>query len=158
MDELTRLYNRRYYDNRLQEEVSRASRTAVEISVVFVKAYGLEAVGKQLGTLKRDEAIVGAADLIRRCVRRVDILTRYDENTFALILPFTGGTVDVVTNRIECALGDWMQEKNWNADRQLLSFGIGSAAYPRDARQPSALSDLARAEATGETFALPLAA
>ena len=158
VDDLTRLYNRRYYDNRLQEEVSRASRTTVEISVVFVQIFGLDAAAKHLGTLKRDEIVVGASDIIRRCVRRVDILTRYDEATFAVILPFTGATVHVVTARIESALAEWTQEKGWNRERRLLAYGVGSAVYPHDARQPAALSNMARSEAGGETYAIARAA
>ena len=158
VDDLTRLYNRRYYDNRLQEEMSRASRTSVEISVVFVRIFGLDAAAKQLGTLRRDEVVVGASDVIRRCVRRVDILTRYDDTTFAAILPFTGATVHVVTARIEHALNEWTQEKGWNKDRRLLAYGIGSAVYPHDARLPATLSDLARQEASGEIYAVARAA
>jgi RNA polymerase sigma-B factor len=154
VDELTRLYNRRYYDNRLHEEISRASRTTVELSVVFVKLYGLDALAKQFGTLRRDEATVGAADIARRSVRRVDIITRYDDTTFALILPFTGTTVNVVTARIEEALHHWIADKGWNDNRILLTFAIGSAVYPRDARQPAVLSKIAHAEAAGETLAL----
>ena len=158
VDDLTRLYNRRYYDNRLHEEISRASRTTVEISVVFVQIFGLDTAAKHLGTLKRDEVVVGASDIIRRCVRRVDILTRYDEATFAVILPFTGATVNIVTARIENALGEWTQEKGWNKERRLLRYGVGSAVYPHDARQPGALSELARQEASGETYAVARAA
>ena len=154
VDELTRLYNRRYYDNRLQEEISRASRTTVELSVVFVKLYGLDALAKQLGTLRRDEAITGAADIARRSIRRVDIITRYDDTTFALILPFTGATVNVVTARIDEAMHRWIADKGWNADRRLLTYAVGSAVYPRDTRQPAILSEIAHAEAAGETLAL----
>ncbi len=156
VDDLTRLYNRRYYDNRLQEEVSRASRTGTELSVIFVRLDGLETLSRQLGTLKRDEALTGTSDILRRSVRRVDILTRYDEQTFALILPFTGESVDVVTRRMEQNMAAWLREKGWNLTRQRLTFGIGSAVFPLDSRQPETLSRLACAESKSERDALPL--
>lgn len=156
VDDLTRLYNRRYYDNRLQEEVSRASRTGTELSVIFVRLDGLETLSRQLGTLKRDEALTGTSDILRRSVRRVDILTRYDEQTFALILPFTGESVDVVTRRMEQNMANWLREKGWNLTRQRLTFGIGSAVFPLDSRQPETLSQLACEEAKSERDALPL--
>ena len=158
VDELTRLYNRRYYDNRLQEEVSRASRSTVELSVVFVNVTGLDALAKFLGTQRRDEALLGMTNIIQRSVRRVDIVTRYAENIFALILPFTGTTVSVVTERIDQALEELISAKGWNADRRLLTYGIGSAVYPHDSRQSDALSHLAAAEAADEPIVLARAA
>ena len=156
VDDLTRLYNRRYYDNRLQEEVSRASRTGTDMSVIFVRLDGLANLARTQGTLKRDEALTGTSDILRRSVRRVDILTRYDEQTFALILPFTGASVDVVTRRIEQNLGSWLAEKGWQGLRPLVTFGIGSAVFPRDSRQSEPLSRLACEEANGEHDDLPL--
>ena len=158
VDELTRLYNRRYYENRLQEEISRASRSTVEISVVFVEVSGLDALTKSLGTQRRDETLLGMTGIIQRCVRRVDIVTRYEENIFAIILPFTGTTVSVVTARINQALEEWITAKGLNANRKLLTYGIGSAVFPRDARQPNALSQMASTEAAGEPIVLARAA
>lgn len=156
VDDLTRLYNRRYYDNRLQEEVSRASRTGTDMSVIFVHLDGLANMARTQGTLKRDEALTGTSDILRRSVRRVDILTRYDEQTFALILPFTGASVDVVTRRIEQNLSEWLAEKGWQGLRPLVTFGVGSAVFPRDSRQSELLSRLACEEAGGECDTLPL--
>ena len=149
VDDLTRLYNRRYYDNRLQEEVSRASRMAVDLSVIFIRIEGLEAVARHLGTLRRDEVTVGMATVIQNSVRRVDILTRYETETFALILPFTGANVDVVTARIRQEMEAWLVAGSWNADRPLISFEIGSAVYPRDSREASVLSELAMQDTKG---------
>jgi RNA polymerase sigma-B factor len=156
VDDLTRLYNRRYYDNRLQEEISRASRTGTDMSIIFVRLDGLANLARLQGTLKRDEALTGTADILRRSVRRVDILTRYDEQTFALILPFTGATVEVVTRRMEQHLSDWLSEKGWQGLRPLVTFGIGSAVCPRDGRKAETLSLLACEEAQGEHETLPL--
>ncbi len=156
VDDLTRLYNRRYYDNRLQEEVSRASRTGTDMSVIFVRLEGLANLARTQGTLKRDEALTGTSDILRRSMRRVDILTRYDEQTFACILPFTGESVDVVTRRIEQNLGSWLSEKGWQGLKPLVRFGVGSAVFPRDFRQSEPLSRLACAEANGEREGLPL--
>ena len=156
VDDLTRLYNRSYYDNRLQEEVSRASRTGTDMSVIFVRLNGLANLARTQGTLRRDEALTGTSGILRRSVRRVDILTRYDEQTFALILPFTGESVTVVTTRIEQNMNAWLMEKGWRGLRPLVTFGIGSAVFPRDSRQSETLSRLACEEAIGERATLPL--
>jgi len=100
VDGLTRLYNRRYFETRLEEELSRASRNGGETAVLFVKISGLESFTRANGTLKGDEVVTGTAEIIRSSVRRLDILTRYDTDVFALILPHTGTNVHIVGARL----------------------------------------------------------
>ncbi len=133
VDSLTRLYNKNYFITRLDEELSRASRLGSEVSVLFIKCTGLESFTRSSGTLKGDEAVTGSADIIRRTVRRVDILTRYEEDIFALILPHTGENVHIVRNRLILALSAWLREKGWDEGRSPLTFKMGTAIYPRDA-------------------------
>jgi RNA polymerase sigma-B factor len=156
VDGLTRFYNRHYFENRLEEELSRASRMNSEVAVLFIMLGGLEAFTRVQGTLKGDDAVLGSADIIRKTVRRVDIITRYNADTFALILPFTGPNVQIVRSRLETALSAWLEAQGWDAGRAPLTLGLGSATYPRDATQPQALSSLAHRQIAPE--ALPRAA
>lgn len=139
VDGLTRLYNRHYFEDRLEEELSRASRLGSEVSVLFVLLDGLEAFTRAHGTLKGDEAVLGAAETIRHTVRRVDILTRHSLDTFALILPFTGENVRIVQNRLSLALSDWLEAQTWDKERAPLLLGLGAAVYPQDATQTEPL-------------------
>ncbi len=140
VDSLTRLYNRSYYNSRLDEELSRASRLGSEVAILYVRIDGLDSFTRACGTLKGDEAVVSSAEIIKRTVRRSDILTRCGEDTFALILPHTGANVRIVEERLMSALVGWMEEKGWHDGRSPISFRMGSAVYPRDATQPEALS------------------
>lgn len=146
VDSQTRLYNCNYFESRLEEELSRASRMESELALLFVVLGGLESFARAQGTLKADNAVLGTAEIIRQTVRRVDILTRYSEDTFALILPFTGEKVRVVQARLAVALGDWLEEQGWHAGRAPLRLGLGSAIYPRDAREPAPLAALAQSK------------
>lgn len=133
VDELTRCYNRRYYETRLQEELSRASREGDEAAVLFVKVGGLDVFIRQYGTLKGDEAVTELAVLIARQVRRSDIVTRYSTDEFALILPRTGRIAQLVRSRLILAIETWLGDKGWNGGRAPLVIGTGMALYPRDA-------------------------
>lgn len=144
VDSLTRLYNRRYFDSRLEEELSRASRMGSEVAVLFVEVCGLEAFTRGCGTIKGDEAVNGIAETIRKTVRRVDILTRYGENVFALILPHTGKTVEIVRQRLTRALSAWLQEKGWDGGRFPLTMSMGASVYPGEATSAGLLSALAQ--------------
>jgi RNA polymerase sigma-B factor len=140
VDSLTRLYNRNYFENRLREEISRASRMGCELSVLFVTIDGIERFTQINGTLKGDEAVLGTMDTIRNTIRRVDIVTRYSAETFGLILPFTGRSVETVHARIEAALNVWLGARGWDLSRCPLAFDIRTAVYPHDAGQAEQLA------------------
>ncbi len=150
VDPLTRLYNGQYFETRLDEELSRASLLGSEVSVLFVRVIGLDPFLRAHGLLKRDEAVLGIARVINACVRRVDIVTRYEENNFAVILPYTGKNIDVVFQRLEEVLTELLAGAAWNAGKCPLSTEIGVAVFPRDgvhAESLIALSQSGRAVA-----------
>ena len=127
VDPHTRLYNRRYFDNRLEEELSRASRYGHPVSLVIVRLEGYEHVSRAYGTIKAEETIREAAALIKGSVRRVDIVTRFDEKTFAVVLPHTGAPVSVVNARLSEKLEEWLQEAGLVSGRAPIVPWIGSA-------------------------------
>lgn len=143
VDPLTRLYNRVYFESRLEEELSRASRQGYEVSALFVQIEGVADFLRAHGTLKHEEALQHSAELIRRAVRRVDIVTRYAEDTFALILPHTGRNAQIVQTRLAATLTQWLTEKGWNQGRTPLVLRIGYALYPQDATLGKELTELA---------------
>src|SRR5262249_55625740 len=100
VDPLTRLYNRRYFDSRLDEEISRASRHAYAIAVVLLTLEGYDQISRAYGTLRAEDILCHAAQLIKDHVRRVDIVTRFGEQTFGLVLPHTGAQVGIVAERL----------------------------------------------------------
>lgn len=153
VDPLTHLYNRHYYESRLQEEQSRSGLNGQELSIVMLRCYGIAEFNRVQGTLKGDELITGFALVLGQCVRRVDIVTRYSEDIFALILPRTGGNVCIVTERVSVALTDWLAEKGWDTGRGRIVFTIGSAVYSRKPAQSISLTEeaLQRAELKQET-------
>ena len=149
VDRLTRLYSRGYFDSRLEEELSRASRECTELAVIFVKLGGMDAFQHNNCTLKVDEILHGLVKVIRRTIRHHDILTRYDNDMFAIILPFTGRNAIMVADRVSVALYGWLDERRDSKDAALLTPGIGLALYPFEAEHPGSLATLAM-ERTGE--------
>ena len=143
VDRLTRLYKRGYFDGRLEEELSKASRECAELAVLFVRFTGMDAFQKANGTLKVDETIHGLVHVMRRSLRRHDILTRYDNETFAIILPFTGQNAAVVQQRLTEALCLWLSEHRTAKDVDVLMPGTGIAMYPFEAVHPTSLANLA---------------
>ena len=140
VDPLTRLYNRYYYESRLEEEMSRSSREGKKVSVIFLRIQNFSPFRTQNGTLPADEALTETTQTIRGCIRRVDILTRYDKDTFALILPFTGETGALVLERLEGKLKSLYEAKGWSRGGMGLTIRMGMATCPDEARQGMALT------------------
>jgi RNA polymerase sigma-B factor len=144
VDRLTRLYNKGYFDSRLEEELSRASRECAELAVIFVKLGGLDAFQRANGTLRVDETIHNFVQIIRKTIRKHDILTRYDNDMFAVILPFTGRNAIMVADRISLALFKWLEDHREAKDTAFLTPGVGVALYPFEAEHPGSLATLAK--------------
>ena len=86
-DELTGLYNRRYFNQRFEREVLRAKRykrplTAIMIDIDYFKNYN-DINGHILG----DEVLKKVANLLESNIRKADILARYGGEEFVLLLP-----------------------------------------------------------------------
>ena len=140
VDSLTRLYNRRYYESRLEEEMSRASREGKKVSVLFLRLQNYSAFLARHGTLPADDLLLSTVEMVRGGIRRVDILTRYEKDTFALILPFTGETGRLVMERLESKLTELYAAKNGMRNESEVRLLCGFATCPDDGRQGMALT------------------
>ncbi len=86
VDVETGLFNRRYFQKRLTQEVRRAIRYSLDLSVLLVSIDGGETSGVDQASLAKSLAGLLAAN-----VRAADQPARYDDRRFAVILPETAG-------------------------------------------------------------------
>ena len=88
-DGLTGLLNHRSFYQRLEEEVSRAKRYHLPLSLVILDTDCLKRLNDRYGHLIGDELLRVFARLITSTVRRSDIVARYGGDEFAILLPHT---------------------------------------------------------------------
>jgi diguanylate cyclase (GGDEF)-like protein len=86
-DPLTGLFNRRYLENRLQQEVSRARRDRSWLSCLMLDVDHFKAVNDRYGHPAGDAVLQGVARALQAGVRNFDTVTRYGGEEFAVILP-----------------------------------------------------------------------
>ena len=90
LDGLTSLHNRRYFNETLEREVSRAQRYGRRLAILLLDLDNLKAINDQLGHLAGDTALSEIAQRVRSVVRTSDIACRTGGDEFAVILPESG--------------------------------------------------------------------
>ncbi|MDR1327208.1 MAG: GGDEF domain-containing protein [Heliobacteriaceae bacterium] len=88
-DELTGLYNRKYLHERLDQEISRAKRYGNKLSCLLFDLDFFKVVNDVYGYDWGDVLLRSIADKLKQLIRKEDVLTRYGDEEFLLILPNT---------------------------------------------------------------------
>jgi len=87
VDPLTGLFNRRYFETRLDEEIQRARRYGVELALLVIDADDFKRLNDRMGHLMGDRVLRAMADTLRRSVRGFDVCTRFGGEEFAILMP-----------------------------------------------------------------------
>lgn len=88
-DELTGLYNRKYLHERLEAEISRAKRYKTQLSCLLFDIDFFKVVNDMYGYDWGDVLLRSLADKLKALIRKEDVLTRYGDEEFLLLLPNT---------------------------------------------------------------------
>ena len=88
-DVLTGLFNRKYLHARLDAEISRAKRYGTDLSCLLIDIDFFKTVNDMYGYDWGDVLLKKVAEMLKALIRKEDILTRYGDEEFLLILPNT---------------------------------------------------------------------
>jgi diguanylate cyclase (GGDEF)-like protein len=87
VDPLTSLFNRRYFEARIDEEIQRARRYGLDLALLVIDADDFKALNDVFGHLIGDRVLRTMADMLRRSVRAFDVCTRFGGEEFAILMP-----------------------------------------------------------------------
>ena len=89
IDHLTGIFNRRYFMDRLREEIDRAQRYNTPFAVAFIDVDNFKRINDEHGHLNGDEILRQLTSTCAKQVREIDTLARIGGEEFALLLPQT---------------------------------------------------------------------
>ena len=82
-----RLFNRRYFETRLEQEIQRQRRQFDELSLLMVDLDNFKDLNDSQGHLVGDRVLREVADILRRAVRIFDVCARYGGEEFVILMP-----------------------------------------------------------------------
>jgi len=143
VDDLTGLYNMRYLDVSLDNEIKRAKRFKKGLGLLFVDLDHFKNVNDDYGHLIGSKLLKEVADSLLKSIREIDTAIRYGGDEFILILPDTSREGSI---RVAERLREHMENEIFLTGEELqlkITCCIGVAAYPEDAENPVDLIHLA---------------
>ncbi|KAA3646266.1 MAG: diguanylate cyclase [Chloroflexi bacterium] len=131
-DALTALPNRRAFDLRLEDEISRAQRYENKMALVMMDFNDFKRVNDRYGHPAGDRMLRRFAVCMQNSVRRTDFLARYGGDEFVLLLPETDGkNAEILAQKLQRDLMQCTFDiKLGTSELVTLSYGVG--AYPAD--------------------------
>ncbi|MEW8508134.1 MAG: EAL domain-containing protein [Candidatus Thiodiazotropha sp.] len=142
-DVLTKLYNRRYFEEQLTQETERIKRSSETSALLYVDLDRFKYVNDTAGHAAGDRLLIEVAQQLAQRLRKSDLLARLGGDEFALILRnICKGNVDQVADDYRKILDQYTFAHNGKQYR--VNGTIGIALIDRDS--PSAGEVLANAD------------
>ena len=95
VDGLTGLFNRRYFETRLEEEIQRQRRQLDELALLMVDLDNFKDLNDTHGHLVGDRVLREVAEILRRAVRIFDVCARYGGEEFVILMPGANAPIAV---------------------------------------------------------------
>lgn len=128
LDGLTGVYNHRYFQNTLDQEINRATRTEGNLSLILIDIDHFKNFNDTHGHQTGDFVLVEFAKRLRENLRNYDTLARYGGEEFAIILPETGPEEAVaVSEKIRESICSQAFTENREEYSVTASFGVASS-------------------------------
>jgi len=139
-DDLTSLFNLRFFNRTLENEHSRALRFGREYSLIFIDLDGLKNVNDRFGHLVGGRVLQQVGDFIGQKIRGIDVPARVGGDEFVIICPETPKmSARLVAERIRQGIEELNSQENGLPQEITVSMGV--ASFPGDGETPEQVLD-----------------
>ncbi len=127
-DDLTQIFNRRYFHACLNEEVQRVQRYKKNLSLIMMDIDHFKSVNDNYGHQTGDEVLIKISSILKSNVRKVDVVARYGGEEFIILLPETNGKgAYKVAEKLRILIADYkIKNKDGKEFHISSSFGVSS--------------------------------
>lgn len=142
-DALTKLHNRRYFDEILEHEAAMASRHGTPLSLAMIDIDHFKQFNDREGHEAGDTVLIEMGRILTHHFRQSDIICRLGGEEFVIIMP--GATPNEAASRLSELMDILGRVRFRHNKRELgkLSVSCGIASYPDHAEEPLSLIGLA---------------
>jgi diguanylate cyclase (GGDEF)-like protein/PAS domain S-box-containing protein len=127
IDGLTGAYNRRYLENKLVEETGKAKRFHDYLALILLDIDRFKEINDHFGHLMGDQVLRKTAEIVKSCMRTIDIVARYGGDEFVVLLPRTDPEqLAQVSERLDLAL---QQLSFWDTHKGTHRFTVSFGAF-----------------------------
>ncbi len=139
-DPLTGLYNRRYFQERLLEEIERSERYDLHCSLCIIDIDDFKLYNDTEGHLSGDRILQQVSQLVHESLRTVDVFARIGGEEFAVIMPQTDKLeAYFVAERIRNSIRERI-EQTWSVyPKKNITVSSGISSSPSDGITPQKL-------------------
>lgn len=159
-DPLTEVWNRRYLERALREQIKRHERFESQFGLLLIDIDRFKGVNDAHGHLVADAVLQGVARVIGASIRSdIDVLARFGGDEFAVVLPESDDVGALAAaEKIRMLVAEWPSESD--SVKAPITVSIGIAVCPQDGLVPEqmlAAADAAmyRAKAAGRNRTFP---
>jgi len=127
LDGLTGIFNRRFFELRIVEEMERARRYGSGLAVLMVDIDQFKRLNDEFGHLLGDEVLRQVSSIFHQHLRKIDVLCRYGGEEFAILLSQTNAVHALgVAEKLRKAVEAWQ----FPGVPRPVTISAGTANYP----------------------------
>lgn len=144
-DELTRLPVRRYFNEKLAEEMYRAKRFGLTLSLMIIDIDFFKQINDNYGHQIGDWALQEVSRVIRTSLRQTDVPCRFGGDEMVIMLPSTNSEESkVIAKRLKERINALTLPTKYTGGEEIhISISQGVATFPSDASTTEELFDKA---------------
>ncbi|MBI3754012.1 MAG: response regulator [Deltaproteobacteria bacterium] len=140
IDPLTGIFNHRYFNHWIAQEIARSKRYGLHFAMMMIDVDNLQGYNTKDGFLLGNEALVELARLIENNIRKADCVIRYGGDEFLVVLPnIKKEAAAIVAEKLRIRAGNHAFPSSDGRRNAKISISIGVAGFPVDGREQNEL-------------------
>ena len=127
LDGLTGIFNRRFFELRITEEIERAKRYGTGMAVIMADIDQFKRLNDEFGHVLGDEVLRQVSSLFHQQLRKLDVVCRYGGEEFGILLTQTNAEHAIgVAEKLRKMVANWQ----FPGVPQTVTISAGAAALP----------------------------